>query len=172
MSDYQAPVEDMDFVLRHVVEIDGLQSYDAFSHVDPTEIVGILDEAGRFFSEVVAPTNRIGDTQGSRRNADGTVTTPEGIPAAYHKLVEAGWGAISFDPEFGGGGFPVVIGLAIQEMLTSANMGFSLCPLLTQGAVHLLEEHASEEQKLTWVPKMVMPSGLRPTASAHPAWWQ
>jgi len=155
MSDYQAPVEDMDFVLQHVVDIDELQGYDDFAHVDPTEVAGILEEAGRFFSEVVAPTNRIGDTQGSRRNADGSVTTPDGIPDAYAKLVEAGWGAISFDPEYGGGGFPTVIGLAIQEMLTSANMGFSLCPLLTQGAVHLLESHASEDQKNTWVPKMV-----------------
>ena len=108
-----------------------------------------------FFSEVVAPTNRTGDIQGSRRNNDGSVTTPDGIVEAYQKLVEAGWGAISFDPEYGGGGFPLTIGLAIQEMLTSANMGFSLCPLLTQGAVHLLAEHASEAQKLAWVPKMV-----------------
>ncbi|MCL4137963.1 UNVERIFIED_CONTAM: hypothetical protein GTU68_000711 [Idotea baltica] len=145
----------MDFVLQHVVNVGQLQSHDAFSHVEPGEIAGILDEAGRFFSEVVAPTNRTGDVQGSQRNDDGSVTTPDGIAEAYSKLVDAGWGAISFDPEYGGGGFPTVIGLAIQEMLTSANMGFSLCPLLTQGAVHLLEEHASEEQKLTWVPKMV-----------------
>ena len=61
------------------------------------------------------------------------MTTPDGVADAYHKLVEAGWGAISFNPEFGGGGFPNVVGLAVQEMMTSANMGFSLCPLLTQG---------------------------------------
>jgi alkylation response protein AidB-like acyl-CoA dehydrogenase len=145
----------MDFVLQHVVNVDQLQSHQAFNHVEATEIAGILEEAGRFFSEVVAPTNRTGDIQGSRRNNDGSVTTPDGIVEAYQKLVEAGWGAISFDPEYGGGGFPLTIGLAIQEMLTSANMGFSLCPLLTQGAVHLLAEHASEAQKLAWVPKMV-----------------
>jgi len=155
MSDYRAPVEDMDFVLQHVVNAGDLQGHDAFSHVDVSEIAGILEEAGRFFSEVVAPTNRIGDTQGSQRNADGSVTTPDGIPEAYAKLVDAGWGAISFDPEYGGGGFPTVIGLAVQEMLTSANMGFSLCPLLTQGAIHLLDAHASEAQRLAWVPKMV-----------------
>ena len=155
MSDYKAPIEDMDFVLQHVVGIDELQAHEAFSHVEPSELAGILEEAGRFFSEVVAPTNRIGDVQGSQRNDDGSVTTPDGIAEAYQKLVEAAWGAIGFDPEYGGGGFPSVIGLAIQEMLTSANMGFSLCPLLTQGAVHLLEAHASEEQCNTWVPKMV-----------------
>jgi len=155
MSDYQAPVDDMDFVLQHLAGLDELTKHEAFSHVEAGDIAGILDEAGRFFSEVVAPTNRIGDTQGSTRNADGTVTTPDGIPEAYQKLVEAGWGAIAFDPEFGGGGFPTVVGLAIQEMLTSANMGFSLCPLLTQGAIHLLEAHADSDQQLTWIPKMV-----------------
>jgi len=155
MSDYLAPVQDMDFVLRKIVNLEELRSYDEFSHVDPDEVHGLLEEAGRFFSEVVAPTNRIGDTQGSQRNDDGTVTTPDGIADAYSKLVDAGWAAISFEPEYGGGGFPWVIGLAIEEMLTSANMGFSLCPLLTKGAVHLLAAHASEEQQLTYVPKMV-----------------
>ena len=155
MSDYRAPVDDMDFVLRHVVNAADLQAHEAFSHVDVAELAPLLEEAGRFFSEVVAPTNRTGDIQGSQRNADGTVSTPDGIAEAYQKLVEAGWGAIAFEPEYGGGGFPWVVGLAIQEMLTSANMGFSLCPLLTQGAIHLLDAHASEEQKLTWVPKMV-----------------
>ena len=142
-------------MLQHVANVGELQAHEAFGHVEPSEIAGLLEEAGRFFSEVVAPTNRIGDIQGSQRNPDGSVTTPDGIVDAYQKLVEAGWGAIAFDPEFGGGGFPTVVGLAIQEMLTSANMGFSLCPLLTQGAIHLLDAHGSEEQKLTWVPKMV-----------------
>lgn len=155
MSDYRAPVEDMDFVLRHVVDAAELQTYDAFSHMEVDDLAGLLAEAGRFFSEVVAPTNRAGDIQGSRRNDDGSVTTPDGFPEMYAKLVEAGWGAVAFDPEYGGGGFPNVVGLAVHEMLTSANMGFSLCPLLTQGAIHLLEVHASQGQKNTWVPKMV-----------------
>ena len=155
MSDYRAPVKDMDFVLQSVVQVDQLQRHEAFSHVEAAEIVGLLEEAGRFFSEVVAPTNRTGDIQGSRRNEDGSVTTPDGIAEAYQKLVEAGWSAVSFDPEYGGGGFPWVIGLAVQEMITSANLGFSLCPLLTQGAIHLLDAHGSEQQKLDWVPKMV-----------------
>ncbi len=155
MSDYRAPVEDMDFVLQHVVNVGRFADFEPFSHVDAREIAGLLDEAGRFFSEVVAPTNRIGDTQGSQRNADGSVTTPDGVADAYRKLVDAGWGAIAFDPEYGGGGFPWVIGIAVQEMLTSANMGFSLCPLLTQGAIHALDVHGSAQQKLDWVPKMV-----------------
>ena len=156
MSDaYRAPIDDMDFVLQHVVDIAELQQHDAFSHVEPIELAGILEEAGRFFGEVVAPTNRIGDVNPPVRHADGSVTTPPEIQNAYRKLVEAGWGAIAFDPEYGGGGFPWVVGLAIQEMLTSANMGFSLGPLLTQGAIHALDAHGSEEQKLAYVPKLV-----------------
>ena len=73
MSDYQAPIEDMDFVLQHVVDVASLQDHEAFSHVEATELAGILEEAGRFFSEVVAPTNRIGDVQGAKRNDDGSV---------------------------------------------------------------------------------------------------
>ena len=155
MSDYQAPIEDMDFVLQHVVDVASLQQHEQFEHVEATELAGILEEAGRFFSEVVAPTNRIGDVQGARRNDDGSVTTPDGIPEAYAKLVEAGWSAIASDPEYGGGGFPTVVGLAVEEMLTSANMGFSLGPLLTKGAIHALDAHGSEEQKLAYVPKLV-----------------
>ena len=155
MSDYVAPIEDMDFVLQNIVDVASLQDHEAFGHVEVGDLAGILEEAGRFFSEVVAPTNRTGDIQGAVRNADGSVTTPDGIPEAYAKLVEAGWGAIAFDPEYGGGGFPWVVGLAVQEMLTSANMGFSLGPLLTQGAIHALDAHGSEDQKLTYVPKLV-----------------
>ncbi|MEM7091417.1 MAG: acyl-CoA dehydrogenase [Actinomycetota bacterium] len=155
MSEYRAPIEDMDFVLQHVVDVADLQDHESFAHVDPGDIAGLLEEAGRFFGEVVAPTNRAGDLQGARRNPDGSVSTPDGIPDVYRKLVGAGWAAISHDPEYGGGGFPVVIGLAIQEMLTSANMAFSLGPLLTQGAIHALDAHGSDEQKLTYVPKLV-----------------
>ena len=162
MSNYSAPVQDMDFVLQHIVNVGQLQAHDAFGHVDPADMAGLLDEAGRFFSEVVAPTNRTGDIQGSQRNPDGTVTTPDGIAEAYQKLVEAGWGAIAFDPEYGGGGFPIVIGLAEQEMLTSANMGFSLCPLLTQGAVHLSLSTPARNRSSPGCPRWSAASGPAP----------
>ena len=76
--------------------------------------------------------------QHSRRNDDGTVTTPEGFAKAYRRYVEAGWPAVPFPPEYGGGGFPWLVGIAMQEMMTAANMAFSLCPLLTQGAIDML----------------------------------
>ena len=84
--------------------------------------------------DLVAPLNRVGDLQGSVRNDDGTVTTPEGFVAAYQAYVDAGWGGVPFPPEYGGGGFPWLVGIALQEILTSANMAFSMCPLLNQGA--------------------------------------
>ena len=154
MSPYVAPVEDMDFVFRHVVDLAGLARHEPWSHVDVDETQGIIEEAGRFFAEVVAPTNRAGDTEGSQWQSDGSVVTPTGFREAYDKLVEAGWTAVPFSPEIGGGGFPWLVGLSIQEMLTSANMALSLCPLLTQGAIHLLEAHGSEAQRMMWLPKM------------------
>src|SRR5690606_14507705 len=84
-----------------------------------------------------------------------TVVTPDGFKEAYAQYVEAGWGAVPFEPEFGGGGFPWTIAVALQELLTSANMAFSMAPLLTQGAIDMLSHHGSEEQKLAYLPKMI-----------------
>jgi len=155
MSDYTAPVKDMNFVLNEVLDLGELTKFEHFNHVDASQTEGLLEEAGRFFSEVIAPTNRIGDEQGSVRQDDGSVRNPDGFAEAYTKLVEAGWCAVPFEQEYGGGGFPNLIGITIQEMLTSGNMALSLCPLLTQGAIHLLETHASEDQRNTWLPKMI-----------------
>lgn len=155
MTDYAAPLNDMAFVLAHVVDYAELASYEDFSHADLDTVRSVLDECGRFMSEVVAPLNRVGDVEGSRRNDDGSVTTPTGFAQAYQRYVEAGWGAIAFPPAFGGGGFPWVVGLASQEMLTSASMSFSLCPLLTQGAIEALLQHGTEEQQERYLAKMV-----------------
>ncbi len=155
MTEYAAPIADIAFVLNHVVGYPDLAALEQFSHADPDTVVGVLEECGRFMSEVLAPLNRIGDTQGARRNPDGTVTTPEGFKQAYKQYVDAGWGAVPFPPAYGGGGFPWVIGVAMQEMLTSANMGFSLCPLLTQGAIDALLHRGTEEQQETYLRKMV-----------------
>ncbi len=106
-------------------------------------------------AEVVAPTNRDGDTIGAKRQPDGTVTTPDSFKPAYQGYVDAGWGAVPLPEEFGGGGFPRTVGLVIQEMMTSANMAFALCPLLTQGAIEALLNYGSEEQKQRYLPKMV-----------------
>ena len=153
MSDYSPPLRDIRHALTHFADIDGMADFADGLDVDAT--MELLGEAGRFMAEVLAPLNRLGDTQGSVRNDDGTVTTPDGWTEAYGRYVDAGWGAVAFDPAYGGGGFPHTVSIAIQELMTSANMGFSLCPLLTQGAIDMLTHHGSEEQKETYLPKMV-----------------
>ena len=112
---------------------------DGFQHLDPDTVSGILSEAGRFFSEVIAPLNRIGDQQGSVLDENGQVRTPDGFKEAYRKFVEAGWAGAHIPEEYGGGGLPYTVGIVLQEMFKSANMAFSLCPLLTQAATALLE---------------------------------
>jgi alkylation response protein AidB-like acyl-CoA dehydrogenase len=155
MNDYHAPVRDMRFVFEHVCDVRALAALPDFADLDPDSLDDLLGEAARFFAEVVAPTNRAGDTEGSRRNADGTVTTPTGFANAYARYVDAGWGASPFDPHYGGGGLPWLVTLALQEMVTAANMAFSLCPMLTQGAVHMLTAHGSDEQKAQWLPPLI-----------------
>src|SRR5829696_3323542 len=155
MSEYAAPLADMRFVLENVVDLPGLAKLPSFEHADPELVFGVLEESGRFFAQEFGPLNRVGDTQHSRRNRDGSVTTPEGFARAYQRYVDAGWAGVPFPPEYGGGGFPWLVATAMQEMLTSANMALSLCPLLTQGAIDMLLHYGSEEQRETYLPKMV-----------------
>lgn len=155
MSEYLAPLEDMKFALKEVVDIASLTELPNFSKVGLESLDDILDEAGRFFNEVISPTNRVGDLEGSKLNQDGKVTTPTGFKEAYAQYVDAGWGAISFDPEYGGGGFPWLVGIAVTEMLTAANMAMSLNPMLTQGSIHALSAHGDPNQKLAWLPKLI-----------------
>jgi 3-(methylsulfanyl)propanoyl-CoA dehydrogenase len=155
VSEFAAPLVDMRFVLEHVTDLAALSALPGYEHADPETVFGILEEAGRFFSEQFAPLNRVGDLQHSRRNDDGSVTTPEGFTKAYRRYVEAGWPAVPFPAEYGGGGFPWLVGVAMQEMITAANMALSLCPLLTQGAVDMLLHFGTEEQRECYLPKMV-----------------
>jgi alkylation response protein AidB-like acyl-CoA dehydrogenase len=155
MSEYSPPVDDIMFTLRTVAAIDEIAEMDDFAEFDAGYVEPMLEEAGRFAAEVIAPLNRVGDQQGASLQADGTVVTPEGWADAYQRYVQGGWGAVPFDPEYGGGGLPLVIGVAIQEMVTASSMAFSLCPMLTQGSIHMLSAHGSEEQKNLWLPKLV-----------------
>ncbi len=155
VTDYVAPLADLAFVLEHIVNYRELVSLPGFEHADLDTAVGVLEGCGRFMAQVVGPLNRVGDTEGSRWQPDGTVTTPAGFKQAYQRYVEAGWGAVPFPTEYGGGGFPWVIGVAMQELLTSANMAFSLCSLLTQGAINALLHYGDETQQELFLPKMV-----------------
>ncbi len=155
MSDYRPPLRDIRFTIEHLTDYAAVAAQPEFGHADIETVAAVLEEAGKFMADVVAPLNRVGDTQGSRLTGPGEVTTPEGFPAAYRQMVDAGWGGVPFDPAYGGGGFPWTVGLAIQEMLSTASMAFSLCPLLTQGAIDMLSHHGSEILRETWLPKMV-----------------
>jgi 3-(methylthio)propanoyl-CoA dehydrogenase len=154
MDGYRAPLTDIEFTLRHVVPLSTLSELPAFGHADQETLAALLEEAGRFAEEVVAPTNRDGDREGARI-VDGGVVTPASFHAAYDRYVSSGWGAMQHPAEHGGGGFPLLAALAVKELITSANMAFSLNPLLTTGAVHLLTHHGSEEQQARYLPRMV-----------------
>ncbi|MFP5486992.1 MAG: acyl-CoA dehydrogenase [Acidimicrobiia bacterium] len=159
MSDYAPPLANIRFVMDHIADLAAITRTERFGHVDPETIHDVLAEVGRFMAEVVAPTNRDGDTIGSQWRPDGTsggvVVTPDSFKAAYAKWVESGFNAMPFDPHYGGAGFPWISAIAVQEMLTSANMALSLCPLLTQGAIDAIHAHGSDEQKSTYLPKML-----------------
>ncbi len=148
-------MRDINFVLKHIVGIDDLAELPVFAHAEPELVVGLLSEAGRFMSEVVAPSNQIGDTIGSQLDDDGTVTAPDEFKAAYEQYVAAGWNAVKGDPEYGGHGFPGTVGIAVQEMLTTANMAFSLCPMLTMSSILALQHHGSDDLKATYLEKLI-----------------
>ncbi len=155
MSTYTAPLRDIAFTLEHLVGLPELTTWETFAHADPDMLLGALDEAGRFVSEVVAPTNTVGDETGCRLNDDGTVTTPQGFKEAYSRFVESGWGTLPFPSAFGGQDLPWVVGIAVVELIKSANMAWSLCPMLTQSAIDALIHHGSPEQQATYLEKLV-----------------
>jgi alkylation response protein AidB-like acyl-CoA dehydrogenase len=154
MSDYRPPLDDIRLVLAEITDIAAICDLPGYEHVDPETVDGVLDELGRFVAEVVAPVNRIGDEEGCSVT-DGVVTTPEAFGTAWAKFVDAGWGAISQDPDYGGGGFPGLVQTVMTEMLATASRAWSMGPMLTVGALDALHSFADEGQKETYLPKMV-----------------
>ena len=144
----------MSFVLDTIVDVASITDLPAYDHVDPSMVSGVLDEAGRFFSEVFAPTNTVGDHVGARFD-NGSVTTPEEFKPVWDKLTDAGWTAVTGSPEFGGHGFPKAIGAPVSEMMTTANLAFSLAPMLTGSAISLLEHHGSDELRDKYLAKLI-----------------
>ncbi len=155
MADYSAPLDDIRFALTHIAGLADLSSLEGFEHAETEMVVSVLEECANFMENEVAPLNRVGDEQGSVWHQDNTVTTPDGFIDAYQKYVAAGWGGVPFPEEYGGGNFPWLVGISMQELLTAANESFSMAPLLTQGAIDALLEHGSETQRETFLPKMV-----------------
>ncbi len=155
MADYRAPLDDIRFVLTRIAGLGDLARYEGFAHAEPELVFSVLEECARFMENEVAPLNRVGDEQGSVWHQDNTVTTPAGFIDAYRAHVDAGWGGVPFPEAYGGGGFPWLVGLAMQEMLTASNEAFAMAPMLTQGAIDALLEHGDEIQRETFLPKMV-----------------
>lgn len=154
MSEYVAPLKDMRFVLNNIVDLNALSKLEGFEHAEGDVVDAVLEEAGKFATNVLSPLNKSGDLQGSHVN-DAVVTTPDGWTDAYAQFVEGGWNGISAPEEFDGGGLPSAVALATVEMWNSANLAFSLCPLLTQGAIESLLAHGTEEQQRTYLKKLI-----------------
>ncbi|MFL3019885.1 MAG: acyl-CoA dehydrogenase [Acidimicrobiales bacterium] len=154
MSDYRAPTDDMLFVLEHIAGLPELANRQGYDHADLETVEGVLGEAARFMEEQLAPLNQKGDQEGVVVE-NGQIFHPDGFADAYTRFVEAGWNGIALDESHGGGGMPWCVGLAVQEMMTASNMAFSLCPLLTQGAIDAISHHASETLQEIYLPKMV-----------------
>jgi alkylation response protein AidB-like acyl-CoA dehydrogenase len=154
MSTYTPPLKDIQFVLNDVIGLERVSKLPGCEDVN-AELAGqILEEAGKFAAEVVAPLNRSGDLEGAKWS-DGAVTTPKGFKDAYRQYMEGGWSALAGPVEFGGQGLPHAIAIPVSELLGSANMAFKLCPLLTNGAVDALATHATQAVKDKFLPKMV-----------------
>ena len=156
MPNYIAPLRDMHFVLHELLEVEKTcRSLPAYKNVDAGTFNQILEEAGRFASEVVAPLNQSGDREGCTRNDDGSVVTPTGFAAAYRQYAEAGWPSLACDPAHGGQGLPLTLNAALYEMLNSANQAWAMYPGLSHGAYECLHEHGTQEQKRVYLPKLV-----------------
>ena len=155
MPTYKAPVDDVMFLLNDVFHIERYNNLPGFADATPDLIEAVLAEAAKFSEDVLTPLNRVGDREGCKRHADGSVTTPTGFKDAYKKLTEGGWMGASAPAEFGGQGLPRVLSQAIGEFLISANMAFAMYPGLTQGAAAALIVHGTPEQKALYVPKLI-----------------
>ena len=157
MGQYVAPIRDMQFVLHELLQVENeLKQLPPHAEVDADIINQVLQEGGRFTSEVVFPLNHSGDREGCRLNQEThEVTTPKGFKEAYRQYIEAGWPSLSADPEYGGQGLPVVLNNAFYEMLNSSNQAWTMYPGLSHGAYECLHAHGTPEQKQLYLPKLV-----------------
>ncbi len=154
MTVYKAPVADSLFILNDVLKMEQYGHLEGFADATPDLVAAVLEEGGKLASEVLHPLNAVGDHEGCRLNADGTVTTPTGFKEAYAQYREGGWMGLPLPVEYGGQGLPSVLNVAFLEYVTAANLAWGMYPGLTQGAIAALLTHASDEIKQTYVPKM------------------
>jgi alkylation response protein AidB-like acyl-CoA dehydrogenase len=155
MSQYRAPLAEMQFVLNELAGLAQVSQLPGFEEATPDVAAAILEEASKFATNVLDPLNYSGDREGSQRRDDGTVKTPTGFRDAYRQFCENGWMGLNKNPEYGGQGLPQLVATPVEEMWHSANLAFDLCPMLTQGAIEAIELRGSEDLKLKFLPNMV-----------------
>jgi butyryl-CoA dehydrogenase len=157
MPHYVAPLRDMQFVLHELLEVESaLKELPKHSDLDVDTMNQVLEEGGKFAANVIFPINHSGDREGCKLDVSThTVQAPAGFHEAYKQYVEAGWPALSCDPEFGGQGLPIVLNNSFYEMLNSANQAWTMYPGLSHGAYECLHAHGTAEQKALYLPKLV-----------------
>ena len=151
---YRAPISDMLLSLNHGAGLKAAMEAGHYGDFDADIVTAVLEEAGKFATDVLAPLNRVGDEHGIKLD-DGKVTTAPGWPDAYKRWIEGGWNAVSGPEDFGGQGLPLAINAACTEIWSAANVAFGLCPLLTASAIEALDAHGSDELKKIYLEKLV-----------------
>jgi alkylation response protein AidB-like acyl-CoA dehydrogenase len=154
MSEYVAPLRDMQFVLRELAQVETLSSLPGFEDATPDLAEAILEEAAKFATNVLSPLNISGDREGVHWD-DGQVFTAKGWKEAYRQFIDGGWNGLSGDPTYGGQGLPRLISALVEEMWNGANTSFALCPMLTAGFIESVALCGTDLQKQTWLPKLV-----------------
>ena len=154
MGSYIPPLRDMQFVLHEVLDIENvLQGLPAHADMDADTINAVIEEAGKFASEVLFPLNQSGDQEGCQWH-DTVVTTPRGYKEAYQQYVQAGWPSLSCDEAYGGQGLPISLNNVLYEMINSANIAWTMYPGLSHGAYEALHAHGTDELKAQYLPKL------------------
>jgi alkylation response protein AidB-like acyl-CoA dehydrogenase len=166
---YRAPLGDLRFVIEDALDAPAAwAALPAFANVDAATAAQVLEAAARFASDVLSPLNASGDREGCSRDGDGNVRTPAGFRAAYRLFVEGGWPALAIDADVGGQGLPLLLDVALQEMLTGANHGWTMYPGLLHGAGETLRAHGSAELKARYLPRLVSGEWLAVMALSEP----
>ncbi|AZO09850.1 acyl-CoA dehydrogenase [Mesorhizobium sp. M3A.F.Ca.ET.174.01.1.1] len=155
MTIYRAPIQDTLFVLNDVLGYQRFSNLPGFSDATPDVLEAILAEGAKLAENVMHLLNRVGDMEGCVRHDDGSVTTPRGFKEAFDQYRKGGWMGLAAPAEFGGQGLPYSVHTAVSEYMISANMALMMYPGLTQGAIAAIITHGTDEQKATWLPKMV-----------------
>jgi alkylation response protein AidB-like acyl-CoA dehydrogenase len=154
MSEYTAPLQDIRFAMQQLAGLDQVAALPGCEEATPDVVDAILEEAAKFAGAVLSPLNRIGDTHGAQWK-ETVVTTAPGFKEAYRQFVDNGWNGLGCDPEFGGQGLPRLLSTAVSEMWKASNHAFSLCPMLTQGAIEALMIAGTDEQQAAYLPNLV-----------------